>query len=69
LPYAASFVVGAIGIVVGHLARPPLRSARAVGGQSQIATAGLVLSYGGAILSIGLFLLITPVALSVSPSR
>ncbi len=65
LPFAASFVCGAIGVVLGHLAR----ARRAAPGSSDaaLATAGLVLSYVGALLSLALFLLLTPVTRIVTP--
>ncbi|HEX8033730.1 MAG TPA: hypothetical protein VF510_07780 [Ktedonobacterales bacterium] len=54
--FAPSFACGVIGVVLGHLAR----ARRAAPGNSDtvLATAGLVLSYGGTILSLALFALI-----------
>ncbi len=68
LPFAVSFVVGVIGIVCGHLARAQVRRAGAPRSLEYVATAGLALSYAGAILSLGLFALLRPTTPTGSPS-
>jgi hypothetical protein len=52
--FAPSFACGVVGVALGHLAR------RAAPGSSEtaLATAGLVLSYGGVLLSVALFAVI-----------
>jgi len=67
LPFAISFVVGVIGIVVGHLARAQVRRTGASRSLEYVATVGLVLSYAGAILSLVLFVLLRPVTPAGSP--
>lgn len=70
LPFVVSFVVGLIGVVIGHLARAQVRhlsdAPRSLG---YVATAGLALSYAGAILSVALFVLLRPVTPTNSPTR
>ena len=68
LPFAISFVVGVIGVVLGHLARAQIRRGGASRSLEYVATTGLALSYAGAILSIALFVLLRPVAPTGSPS-
>lgn len=68
--FVPSFACGAIGVMFGHLARRVTRRSSAAGP----ATAGLVLSYGGALLSIALVVAIAwaldsagPFPLAISP--
>ena len=67
LAFAISFVVGVIGVVIGHLARAQVRRAGAPRSLEYVATVGLVLSYAGAILSLALFALLRPVTPAGSP--
>ncbi|HEU4783056.1 MAG TPA: hypothetical protein VFS83_06945 [Ktedonobacterales bacterium] len=68
LPYAVSFVVGVIGVVIGHIARAQVRRTGAPRSLAYVATVGLALSYAGAILSLGLFALLRPTIPAGSPS-
>jgi hypothetical protein len=54
--YAASVACGVIGAVLGHLARahPPAPRSR----HAALTVAGLVLSYGGTLLSVGFYVLV-----------
>jgi hypothetical protein len=54
--YAPSVACGVVGVVLGHLARA--RRAAPDRSDAVLATAGLVLSYGGTFLSLALFALI-----------
>ena len=67
LPFAISFVVGVIGVVLGHLARAQIRRGGASRSLEYVATTGLALSYIGAILSIALFVVLSLVTTG-SPS-
>ena len=67
LPFAVSFVVAVIGGVVGHLARAQVRRTGASRSLAYVATAGLALSYAGAILSLALFALLRSVTPTGSP--
>lgn len=71
LPFAISFVVGVIGVIIGHLARAQVRRTDAPRSLAYVATAGLALSYAGAILSLALFVLpslVTPAGSPPGPS-
>lgn len=67
LPFAISFVVGVIGIILGHLARAQARRTGAPRSLAYVATVGLALSYAGAILSLGLFALLRSATPAGSP--
>jgi Na+/glutamate symporter len=67
LPFVVSFVVGVIGVVIGHLARAQMRRAGAPRRLEYVATVGLALSYAGAILSLGLFALLRSATPAGSP--
>lgn len=69
LPFVVSFVVGVIGVVIGHLARAQVRRTDAPRSLGYVATAGLALSYAGAILSVVLFVLLRPATPTSSPTR
>lgn len=54
--YVASIACGVIGVVLGHLARARLVAPHS--GNARLATAGLVLSYGGILLSLAFYVLV-----------
>lgn len=54
--YVASIACGVIGVVLGHRARA--RRAATHSGNAALATAGLVLSYGGVLLSLAFYVLV-----------
>jgi hypothetical protein len=68
LVFAVSFVVGVIGVILGHLARAQVRRTDAPRSIAYVATAGLALSYAGAILSVVLFALLMSTTPAGSPS-
>lgn len=68
LAFAISLVVGVIGVIIGHLARAQVRRTDAPRSLEYVATAGLVLSYAGAILSLALLVLLRPVTTTPSGS-
>jgi hypothetical protein len=67
LPFVVSFVVGLIGVVIGHIARAQVRRAGGPRSLAYVATTGLALSYAGAILSLALFALLRPATPAGSP--
>ncbi len=67
LVFAVSFVIGVVGVVIGHLARAQVRRTNAPRSLAYVATVGLTLSYAGAILSLGLFALLRPMTPAGSP--
>jgi hypothetical protein len=63
-PYPTGFACGVIGVVLGHLGRRIAPGSRG----AALATAGLVLSYGGTLLFLALNVLIY-LALATGPMR